>query len=243
MEAVIPEKKPQPGFEAYAALVMRYLRESREDHLYNLYELSKVLMDAGTTPADILSRHLESLEKVIIEGSVHLQPEALLHTFRAFLEVLSPYEIAFGHYEELKKLNLLQEVSLKLLSFLDLDSLCRFMVEKSAALLMMQKSCLYLRDGATGELVFEAATGLPGTAAPQAGGNLLPICIPLKTDKVAMGEIRLGGRKNLTLNEIEKRMAAVLAGQFALALERIRLYQTLEERSQTDGLTGLFNVR
>jgi hypothetical protein len=69
MEAAKPEKKPQQRDEAYAALLMQYLGEGREDCLYRLYELSKVLMDGGMGPGDILAMHLKSVEQALAADS------------------------------------------------------------------------------------------------------------------------------------------------------------------------------
>lgn len=227
--------------EEYSDALFQHLRDGREECLYRLYELSKALMDEGATPGDILSLHIESLEKIFANGSFPLHPTEVLQTFNAFLEVMSPYEMAFGHYVELKKLNLLQEVGIKLISFLDLDSLCQFIVDKTTEIFKIEEGCLYLKDRATGGMTFRTTKGkgLEGAARDR-----FPVSIPLKTEKEEIGEIRLAhGKGKSGLDEMEKQMASILANQFALALERLRLYESLREQSITDGLTGVFNVR
>lgn len=227
--------------EEYSDALFQHLRDGREKCLYRLYELSKALMDEGVTPGDILSLHIESLEKIFANGSLPLHPTEVLQTFNAFLEVMSPYEMAFGHYVELKKLNLLQEVGIKLISFLDLDSLCQFIVDKTTEIFKIEEGCLYLKDRATGGMTFRTTKGkgLEGAARDR-----FPVSIPLKTEKEEIGEIRLAhGKGKSGLDEMEKQMASILANQFALALERLRLYESLREQSITDGLTGVFNVR
>jgi len=129
----------------YMDTLTRYLKERNEDCLYQLYELSKVLLNEGVSLQDIFSLHIESLKKILTEGSLLLQPAEVLRAFEVFLEIISPYEMAFGHYVELKRLNILQEVGIKLISFLDMDSLCQFIIDKSAEILKMEKGCLYIK--------------------------------------------------------------------------------------------------
>src|SRR5680860_952632 len=87
----------------YKDILTRYLKERNEDCLYQLYELSKVLLNEGVSLQDIFSLHIESLK------------------------------------------NILQEVGIKLISFLDMDSLCQFIIDKSAEILKMEKGCLYIK--------------------------------------------------------------------------------------------------
>ncbi len=228
--------------EEYSAALIQHLKRGDEDCLYRFYELSKIFMDEGASPGDILSLHIESLEKILARGSLLLQPAAVLQTFKSFLEVISPYEMAFGHYVELKKLNILQEVSIKLNAFLGMDSLCQFIVDKTAEIFKMEDGCLYLKDRTTGGMTFRTTT--KGKGLKEAAMGHFPISIPLKIEKEEIGEIRLaGGDGRSDLDEMEKQMAPILANQFALALERLRLYESLKEQSITDGLTGVFNVR
>lgn len=226
--------------EEYLAALIQYLKKGDEDCLYRLYELSKIFKDEGVSPGDILALHIESLEKILADGSYPCTT-AVLQTFKAFLEVISPYEMAFGHYVELKKLNLLQEVGMKLNFFVDMDSLCQFIVDKTTEMFKMEDGCLYRKDRATGGMTFRTTKGkgLEGAARDR-----FPISIPLKTEKEEIGEIRLArGKEKSGLDEMEKQMASILANQFALALERLRLYESLREQSVTDGLTEVFNVR
>lgn len=228
--------------EEYSGALIQHLKRGDENGLYRFYELSKIFMDEGASPGDILSLHIESLEKILAKGSLLLQPAEVLQTFKSFLEVISPYEMAFGHYVELKKLNLLQEVSIKLNAFLDMDSLCQFIVDKTAEIFKREDGCLYLKDRTTGGMTFRTTT--KGKGLKEAAMGRFPISIPLKIEKEEIGEIRLaGGDGKSDLDEMEKQMSPILANQFALALERLRLYESLKERSITDGLTGVFNVR
>lgn len=228
--------------EEYSAALFQHLREGREECLYRLYELSKALMNEGVGPGDILVLHIESLEKILANGSLPLHPTAVLQTFNAFLEVISPYEMAFGHYVELKRLNLLQEVvSIKLISFLDLESLCQFIVDKTTEIFKMEEGCLYLKDRATGGMTFRTTKGKGPEGAAR---GRFPVAIPLRTEKEEIGGIRLaGGKAKSDLDDMERQIASILGNQFALALERVRLYESLREQSLTDGLTGVFNVR
>jgi diguanylate cyclase (GGDEF)-like protein len=228
--------------EEYSAALIQYLRDGREECLCRLYELSKGLMGAGLSPKDALALHIESMEEILAECSLPLQPAAVLQAFSAFLEVMSPYEMAFGHYVELKRLSLLQEVSMKLISFFDMDSLCRFIVDKTAEILRIEKGCLYLKDRAIGNMVLSAARSIDGKNLKGATGEIFLISIPLKIDDELVGEIRLGGTEDgLTLSRMEKQMISVLASQFALAIKRLRMYQAMEEQSITDGLTRVYN--
>lgn len=234
--------------EEYSDALIRHLMEGREECLYRLYELSKALMDEGAGPGDILVLHIESLEKIFANGSSSLHPAAVLQAFKTFLEVIAPYEMAFGHYVELKKLNLLQEVGMKLNFFVDMDSLCRFIVDRTTEIFKMEEGCLYLKDRATGGMTLRTTKGkgLEGVVATRnrAARDRFPVSIPLKTEKEEIGEIRLaGGKAKSDMDEMEKQMASILANQFVLALERLRLYESLREQSITDGLTGVFNVR
>jgi|GEM_PF-1957999 len=229
--------------EEYAAALLQCLKENREECLYTLYELSKSFMGEGLGPGDILVLHIESLEKILAEDSLLSQPAAVFRTFRAFLEVISPYEIAFGHYVELKRLSFLQEVGMRLISFLDMDSLYRYIVDKTAELLKMEEGYLFLKNNATGELELVVARSIQAKNLEKDAGENFPVRIPLKIDKVLAGEVRLGGRKDFTPDEVEKRMISILTNQFALALERLKLYKLMEEQSTTDGLTGVFNRR
>ncbi|RJQ29300.1 MAG: diguanylate cyclase [Peptococcaceae bacterium] len=229
--------------EEYSAALVQYLKENREECLYRLYELSKSFMDEGLGPGDILALHIESMEQILAGDSLLLRPAAVFRTFRAFLEVISPYEMAFGHYAELKKLSLLQEVSMELISFLDMDSLCRYIVDKTSELLRMEEGYLFLKNKATGEMELAVAKSIQIENLKKSAGENFPVRIPLKADKLLVGEIRLGGRKGFPPDEVEKRMISILANQFALALERLKLYKIMEEQSTTDGLTGVYNRR
>lgn len=223
------------------AALAQYLKEGKENGLYRLYELSKVLMNDGTSPSDIFALHLESLERISPENAFSPQ-SAAAQTLRAFLEVISPYEVAFGHYIELKGLTFLQEVSIKLNAFSDMDSLCQFIVDKSAEMFDMEDGCLYLKDRTTGGMATFRTTKRKGLK--EAARDRFPIAITLKIEKEEIGEIRLaGGEARSDLDEVEKQMASILATHFTLALERLRLYEILREQSITDGLTGIFNIR
>jgi len=225
----------------YMDILTRYLKERNEDYLYQLYELSKVLLNEGVSLQDIFSLHIESLKKILTEGSLLLQPAEVLRAFEVFLEIISPYEMAFGHYVELKRLNILQEVGIKLISFLDMDSLCQFIIDKSAEILKMEKGCLYLKNGATGELTLRAVKSTRVKDLKRAAKANFPICIPLKTGDKLVGEIRFAGTS--TLDEMGEQMVLILTNQFALAIERLMLSETLRKQSITDGLTGIFNMR
>jgi diguanylate cyclase (GGDEF)-like protein len=226
--------------EEYSVALAQYLKEGKENGLYRLYELSKALMNEGTSPGDLFAMHIASLERISTENALPPQ-SAVLQMLRAFLEVISPYEVAFGHYVELKGLTILQEVSIKLNAFVDMDSLCRFIVDKSAEIFNMEDGCLYLKERTAGGMTFRTAKG---KGLREAAMGRFPIVIPLKTEKEEIGEIRLArGDGKSDLDEMEKQMASILANQFALALEKLRLYESLREQSITDGLTGVFNVR
>ena len=241
MEAAKKKMVSYKKHTEYRNILTQYLKERNEDCLYQLYELSKVLLNEGASLQDIFSLHIESLKKILTEGSLLLQPAVVLQAFEVFLEIMSPYEMAFGHYIELKRLNLLQEVGIKLISFLDMDSLCQFIIDKSTEILKMEKGCLYLKNGATGELTLRAVKSTRAKDLRRAAKGNFPVCIPLKTGDKLVGEIRFAGTP--TLDEMGKQIILILTNQFALAIERLMLYKTLREQSITDGLTGVFNMR
>jgi diguanylate cyclase (GGDEF)-like protein len=241
MEAAKKKMVSYKKHTEYRNILTQYLKERNEDCLYQLYELSKVLLNEGASLQDIFSLHIESLKKILTEGSLLLQPAVVLQAFEVFLEIMSPYEMAFGHYIELKRLNLLQEVGIKLISFLDMDSLCQFIIDKSTEILKMEKGCLYLKNGATGELTLRAVKSTRTKDLRRAAKGNFPVCIPLKTGDKLVGEIRFAGTP--TLDEMGKQIILILTNQFALAIERLMLYKTLREQSITDGLTGVFNMR
>lgn len=228
----------------YVDLLRDYLESPEELDLYNASLLGKEFIRKGIGPEDIIEMHYKSIRKILEDICPADEKEAFLKSFRVLLEVMSPYDMAFGHYFELKRMNLLQEVGMRLISFLDLDSLCRFIVDQTSEIFKAEVGCLYLKDRATGELTLKAAGSIQVQDLEGISENSLPIRIPLQADSGLVGEIRLAGRKGSSaLDEAEKQMDSILANQFALALERLKLYKNLEEQSIKDGLTGVYNAR
>jgi diguanylate cyclase (GGDEF)-like protein len=140
-------------------------------------------------------------------------------------------------------LALMQEVGLKLISFLDLNSLCQFFIDKTAEILRVGEGYLFLKDSATGNLVFRSGEPGPLEVVKAAAGKLCPVCIPLKIGNGLVGEVRLGAGPGGPLRDIERQMISILANQFTLALQRLRLYETLQGQSITDSLTSVYNRR
>jgi diguanylate cyclase (GGDEF)-like protein len=70
------------------------------------------------------------------------------------------------------------------------------------------------------------------------------ICAPLRIKERAVGVLRFFNKKTAaSFTAYDEKLLADTACLIALALERIYLYQKIEEVSVTDDLTGLYNVR
>ena len=101
---------------------------------------------------------------------------------------------------------------------------------------------LAARAAKSGRITLEG----PGGKVRYSGHNLGPVCaiaIPLIVGARVVGalEARHDEAKPLTTANVE--VLEMLATHAATAIESARLHELIETRSQTDGLTGLFNRR
>lgn len=74
-------------------------------------------------------------------------------------------------------------------------------------------------------------------------GTRAVLVVPLVLRSASLGILTLFSRHERTYTDDEARLAHELAAQVALAIERAQLHEALQQRADTDGLTGLLNHR
>lgn len=72
---------------------------------------------------------------------------------------------------------------------------------------------------------------------------LSELCVPLIADKRVIGVINLESKVPEAFNEADERLLDTFAGHLATAIEKLRLFDEIQQMAITDPLTGLFNRR
>lgn len=69
------------------------------------------------------------------------------------------------------------------------------------------------------------------------------LCIPMMAQEEALGVLYLSSQETGTLTPAKQQLATTVAEHIALAMENLKLQETLQNQSVRDSLTGLFNRR
>jgi diguanylate cyclase (GGDEF)-like protein len=69
------------------------------------------------------------------------------------------------------------------------------------------------------------------------------ICVPIKAGRRAIGFLNVESAQPAAFGEADERLLAILAGQLATALEKVRMSSEVQRLAITDALTGLYNRR
>jgi signal transduction histidine kinase len=88
--------------DAYDAILADYLRDHSETALYRVSLLSKVLIESGLGPEDIIALHFEALDRVTSTYSQREQLRASSDAQQFLLEVMIAYGVRFKEYLEIK---------------------------------------------------------------------------------------------------------------------------------------------
>jgi len=86
----------------YGPVLSEYLRAHSEEGLYRASQLSKLLVEGGLGPEDIIALHCEELDKVIAEMAPRQQVLAIADANQFLLEVMIAYGVHFKTYLELR---------------------------------------------------------------------------------------------------------------------------------------------
>jgi signal transduction histidine kinase len=88
--------------ESYGAVLVEYLRERSEKALLRASDLSRVFVEAGFGPEDVVALHFESLEQILRGFSYRQQARAIGDAHHFLLETMITYGVRYKEFLELK---------------------------------------------------------------------------------------------------------------------------------------------
>src|SRR5687768_4051609 len=86
----------------YQDVLAEYLRTRSEDALYRASLLSRLCVNEGLGPEDILALHVESLDRLVVELPIPERGRAQQDAHQFLLEVMIAYGVQYRHYLELR---------------------------------------------------------------------------------------------------------------------------------------------
>ena len=91
------------------------------------------------------------------------------------------------------------------------------------------------KEGNDGNFVFSERQNLRGYASV--------LVLPLLVQEQVLGTFTIASRRPKAFPQDRREMLGVIANQVAISIQNGRMYQELEQKATTDGLTGLLNHR
>lgn len=86
----------------YPDVLAEYLRTHSEDTLYRASLLSRICVNEGLGPEDILALHVESLDRLVADLPIPKRARAQHDAHQFLLEVMIAYGVQYRHYLELR---------------------------------------------------------------------------------------------------------------------------------------------
>src|SRR5579859_4972080 len=86
----------------YGVVLAEYLRERSERALLCASDLSRIFVESGLGPEDVVALHFESLEKIMPSLNYREQARAFGDAYHFLLETMIAYGIRYKEYLELK---------------------------------------------------------------------------------------------------------------------------------------------
>ncbi len=157
------------------------------------------------------------------------------------------------------ELHAVSEMAMVIHATLDFDALAKLVLDLLQKVLNLRRCALMIMDKKKGEILFQAAQGLPEKAAENlmlgvASGDMAPgnaqepdapylKCRPILDQEKMMGVLCTESGPIDELSEEDMLVLSAVASELAVAVENARLYELTRKLAITDELTELFNYR